>query len=453
MKISSFIMLMIFSFSAWTRSPVLFEGDTSRLLHDKIKFRNGDFLIEANGALNPSLVAVSASAGSLYITSGGEWYRKTDNGSSTNWTHQEVIDPTDITNWNTAYGWGDHSTEGYLKSVVAIADGGTGQTTANDALNALLPAQNIASAGYILQSDGTNTNWVSLISGELDPVFSAAPAFGITSDQVASWDIAYGWGDHSLVGYLTAETDPIYSADPAFTITSDQIASWDMAYGWGDHSLIGYLTAETDPIYSADPAFTITSDQIASWDIAYGWGDHPAETDPVYSAAPASGITSDQVASWDVAYGWGNHASAGYQLQQTIYEDEADAATATYTAGGGVATISSITASAGTYMVYAFDTIYISNAPSAGAIGGGTDLYDATGTTQLTVQPFTCQKFSSDAYQDEPYAAASLVTKWTFTGADRTILFRVRADAASGTPTNGTVSSRGSGKMTLVRIQ
>lgn len=40
---------------------------------------------------------------------------------------------------------------------LAIARGGTGQTTANAALNALLPAQ---SANAYLKSDGTNTSWV-----------------------------------------------------------------------------------------------------------------------------------------------------------------------------------------------------------------------------------------------------------------------------------------------------
>lgn len=46
-----------------------------------------------------------------------------------------------------------------LETPVAIANGGTGQTTANAALNALLPAQ---SANTFLKSDGTNTNFASL---------------------------------------------------------------------------------------------------------------------------------------------------------------------------------------------------------------------------------------------------------------------------------------------------
>lgn len=42
--------------------------------------------------------------------------------------------------------------------VVPITKGGTGQTTANTALNALLPSQT-SNSGKVLQTDGTNTSW------------------------------------------------------------------------------------------------------------------------------------------------------------------------------------------------------------------------------------------------------------------------------------------------------
>ncbi|MFI5185928.1 MAG: beta strand repeat-containing protein [Chitinophagales bacterium] len=43
-------------------------------------------------------------------------------------------------------------------STIGIANGGTGQTTANAALNALLPAQ-AGNSGEVLSTDGTNTSW------------------------------------------------------------------------------------------------------------------------------------------------------------------------------------------------------------------------------------------------------------------------------------------------------
>ncbi|CAB4203019.1 hypothetical protein UFOVP1365_11 [uncultured Caudovirales phage] len=45
-----------------------------------------------------------------------------------------------------------------LSGTLSIAKGGTGQTTANTALNALLPSQ-ASNSGKVLQTDGTNTSW------------------------------------------------------------------------------------------------------------------------------------------------------------------------------------------------------------------------------------------------------------------------------------------------------
>ncbi len=55
-------------------------------------------------------------------------------------------------------------------------------------------------------------------------------------DNSAHWNTAYGWGDHSTIGYLTSETDPVFTASDAAGITSSDITNWNTAYGWGDHS-------------------------------------------------------------------------------------------------------------------------------------------------------------------------------------------------------------------------
>lgn len=54
-----------------------------------------------------------------------------------------------------------------LTSTLAIAKGGTGQTTANAAFNALAPSQASASGKY-LKSDGTNTSWDAIDVGTSD---------------------------------------------------------------------------------------------------------------------------------------------------------------------------------------------------------------------------------------------------------------------------------------------
>jgi hypothetical protein len=100
------------------------------------------------------------------------------------------LTPTNIANWNTAYGWGDHAAAGYLTT-------------------------SLAATTYVsLSGSYSNPTWLttlawSKITGapaflttETDPIFTASPAFGITSTNISNWDTAYGWGDHASAGYV-----------------------------------------------------------------------------------------------------------------------------------------------------------------------------------------------------------------------------------------------------------
>lgn len=92
---------------------------------------------------------------------------------------------------------------------------------------------------------------------------------GITESQIANWDSAFGWGDHSEAGYLTefTETDPTVP-DWVKDIEEEQPANWDSAFGWGNHADAGYLTefTETDPVFTASVAYGITLGDKATWD-------------------------------------------------------------------------------------------------------------------------------------------------------------------------------------------
>ena len=76
------------------------------------------------------------------------------------------ITSTDTSNWDTAYGWGNHASAGYLTSFT-----------------------------------------------ETDPVFVASEAYNITSTDTSNWDTAYGWGNHASAGYLTSAVTSISSGD------------------------------------------------------------------------------------------------------------------------------------------------------------------------------------------------------------------------------------------------
>ena len=75
-----------------------------------------------------------------------------------------------------------------INGVVPIAKGGTGQTTANAAFNALAPVQTSANGRY-LKSDGTNTSWdaIDVGSADISGVLSAANGgTGVANNSAAT---------------------------------------------------------------------------------------------------------------------------------------------------------------------------------------------------------------------------------------------------------------------------
>ena len=69
-------------------------------------------------------------------------------------------------------------------STLAINKGGTGQTVANDSLNALLPSQSTHGGKY-LQTDGSNTSWVAAGAGTVTSV-SVTTANGVSGSVADS---------------------------------------------------------------------------------------------------------------------------------------------------------------------------------------------------------------------------------------------------------------------------
>lgn len=61
-------------------------------------------------------------------------------------------------------------------TTLPLDKGGTGQTTASNSLNALLPVQ-ASAANYYLKSDGTNASWATVTAG-----FTAMPSTAVSSN-------------------------------------------------------------------------------------------------------------------------------------------------------------------------------------------------------------------------------------------------------------------------------
>ena len=156
---------------------------------------------------------------------------------------QNKVDVTGYnnTNWDTAYGWGDH--DGLYLPIDAVT----------------LPDQT-GHSGQFLTTNGTTADWATV--------------------DTSLGDTAYGWGDHSTEGYLTSftETDPTVPSHVK-SITTTNISNWNTAYGWGDHSTEGYLTSIPSEYLTqteGDARYVLGSGGYnnTNWDTAYSWGNH-----------------------------------------------------------------------------------------------------------------------------------------------------------------------------------
>lgn len=79
---------------------------------------------------------------------------------------------------------------------------------------------NAGTSGQVLLSQGASAPpiWGTISYTETDPVFIASPANGIASGDITNWNTAYGWGDHSLAGYLTSITNITGNSGTATTL-------------------------------------------------------------------------------------------------------------------------------------------------------------------------------------------------------------------------------------------
>ena len=262
------------------------------------------------------------------------------------------IGASDITNWNTAYGWGNHATGGYLTAESDTLDSvvNRGATTSLAATFGDLTCSNLTVTGTT-----TEINTVQLTVNDntivLNNDVSTTPTenAGIEVERGLSSNVRLRWNEATDrwtftndgsnyfvmptsigdlandVGYLTSftETDPVFTASVAFGITSSELANWNAGYNWGNHATAGYLTGllsssvgDLSDVNVSGPAtgellrYNASSSKWENWSPNYLTAF--VESDPIFSASAAAGINNTNIVNWNTAYTWGNHAAAGY---------------------------------------------------------------------------------------------------------------------------------------------
>ncbi|QPB08162.1 tail fiber-like protein [Synechococcus phage S-H9-1] len=263
------------------------------------------------------------------------------------------ITNTNITNWNTAYGWGNHATAGYLTAeadtlATITARGAT--TTQNVEVGALTVNGNLTVTGT---TTTINTVNVRVSDNEItlnnDVTGTPTENAGIEVERGLSTNVRIRWDETSDrwtftnngtnyynfpinisdlpndSGYISSytETDPIFSASAASGITTQNLTNWNSAYNWGNHATAGYLTDIAGESVSSLTDVNVTgasnnqllryNSSTSDWE---NWTPNYltsyTETDPVFVASPSYGITNTNIGNWNTAFSWGNHAAAGY---------------------------------------------------------------------------------------------------------------------------------------------
>lgn len=127
-----------------------------------------------------------------------------------------------------------------VSGTVAIANGGTGQTTANAAFNALAPSQ-ASQSGKYLTTDGTNTSWASSPSGTVTSVGGTGNVSGISLSGTVTSS-----GNLTLGGALDL------SSPPDIGFTTPAAGTFTTLVTTGQTSLGGVAGSETARFIAAN---------------------------------------------------------------------------------------------------------------------------------------------------------------------------------------------------------
>ena len=264
---------------------------------------------------------------------------------------------------------------GTIVSIVdlAVADGGTGASTATGALANLLPSYT-SNANKVLsvKSDATGVEWTTNGAGTVtsvdlsvptglsvsgNPITSSgtlavsfASGYSIpTTTKQGEWDTAYGWGNHASAGYakygdttanftgtlqnnshtvLTTASDYLDSADIGTTVQAYDsnltsfVSTFTLPTTDGTNGQVLKTNGSGTLSFASAATGTVTSVDLSA-PTGFAVSGNPVTGSGTLALAFASGYSLPTTASqgnWDTAYGWGNHASAGYLTQASTIE-------------------------------------------------------------------------------------------------------------------------------------
>jgi surface protein len=224
-------------------------------------------------------------------------------------------DDNRFTSGVTAYNWGNHATAGY--ATTANLNSHTGDSTIHyTQANISITKSQVSDFGTYQEPlvSGTNIKTINSqsILGSGDLVIEGGSGVDVTTFNAHTGDTSIHYAQSAITitesqisdlgNYLTSETDPIFTASAAYGITSTNITNWNTAYGWGDHSVEGYLTVDkgvTSLTFSGTDTKTLTLTLRDNTQISASFTDLVGETGGGEIVNPFNLSNDVHVSVWD----------------------------------------------------------------------------------------------------------------------------------------------------------
>ena len=172
-------------------------------------------------------------------------------------------------NWDAAYGWGNHSTQGYITSISTPREITYGNSTISGSNSFRLAGTGIQTRFSLVGYNEQDTEWewrftqaddatpVPVNVMTLTPTSSTSANLSVTGTLSASgynntnWDTAHGWGNHASAGYLTSL--PSHNHDDRYYTETESDARFARRC---------YDTADINTTYAT--VATVQGDRLAS---------------------------------------------------------------------------------------------------------------------------------------------------------------------------------------------
>lgn len=269
-------------------------------------------------------------------------------------------------NWDTAYGWGDHSQAGYLTSYT-----------------------------------------------ESDPLFFSHAASNVTATKISNWDTAYGWGNHASAGYLTAHQDISGKADlTGATFTGDVSISADNRFQVGEnHNVTGTrgIVGGYENTVSGNNNLVGGQQNAISGGFSCVFGyDNDMSSTGGYSLV--GGTLSQTNGQHSIAVGYSCKAGQADRWYSTAlgYDSEA-LGTASFAGGRSVwfgASYKSMAEADGSFAYGGGPRVY-ENAPNSAALGTITQCGEPNPSGGITAAQSMAIGYATKAYKDNSFAGGN----------------------------------------------